>query len=120
MPVGTPSTAPDLTNRREEVPLQDAAPRQPMRTCVGCRASRPKRELVRVAMTPSGVRVDRAGHLPGRGAYLCPDPTCLHAAAARGAGALRRALRGGSEPEAPTALEALRTEVLHHQVHHAP
>lgn len=53
----------------------------PMRTCVGCRTSRPKRELVRVVRTPDGdVTVDPTGKLSGRGAYVCPDVRCLERA----------------------------------------
>lgn len=53
----------------------------PMRTCVGCRTSRPKRELVRVVRTPDGdVTVDPTGKLSGRGAYVCPDVRCLEQA----------------------------------------
>ncbi|MTV23921.1 YlxR family protein [Nitriliruptoraceae bacterium ZYF776] len=83
----------------------------PVRTCVGCRRRRPQGELARFARTPDGVRYDRRRRMPGRGAYVCPDPTCIEAAAKRGAGALRRALRGAPEAEAHGALEALRTEV---------
>ena len=53
----------------------------PMRTCVACRASRPKRELVRVVRTSDGtLMVDRRGKVSGRGAYLCPDPNCVELA----------------------------------------
>jgi predicted RNA-binding protein YlxR (DUF448 family) len=67
-------------------------PRQhPTRTCVACRTSRQKRELLRVVRTPGGeVVVDLTGRAPGRGAYVCADPACRDAALAKGA--LRRAL----------------------------
>ncbi|MFO7265430.1 MAG: YlxR family protein [Limnochordales bacterium] len=53
----------------------------PMRTCVGCRTVRPKRELVRIVRTPAGeVVVDPTGKLAGRGAYVCPDRRCLELA----------------------------------------
>jgi predicted RNA-binding protein YlxR (DUF448 family) len=49
----------------------------PARTCVGCRTTRPKRELVRLVRQASGeVVVDPSGKLNGRGAYLCPDEAC--------------------------------------------
>ncbi len=55
--------------------------RVPERMCVGCRAMRPKKELIRVVAPAEGpVSVDRTGKLPGRGAYLCPERTCLAAA----------------------------------------
>ncbi len=50
----------------------------PMRQCVGCNTSRPKKELVRVVKAPTGeITMDLTGKKPGRGAYLCPDPACL-------------------------------------------
>ena len=53
----------------------------PQRTCVGCRAIRPKNELVRIVRTPGGtVEVDPTGKKSGRGAYICPGPTCLEKA----------------------------------------
>ena len=93
--------------------MPTATHRRPTRTCVGCRSAYPQDQLIRVARTPDGIRLDRERRLPGRGAYLCPDPTCITTAATRGAGRLRRALRGGTEADAATALDALRHEVLH-------
>ncbi|NLM69956.1 MAG: YlxR family protein [Firmicutes bacterium] len=50
----------------------------PMRTCVGCRESRPKKELIRIVRTPeSEVEIDLTGKKSGRGAYLCPSKECL-------------------------------------------
>ena len=50
----------------------------PMRQCLGCRVMKPKRELIRVVRSPEGdVSLDFKGKLPGRGAYVCPDPACL-------------------------------------------
>lgn len=52
--------------------------RVPLRTCIGCRTVRPKRELVRVVRTPEGaVELDTTGKRSGRGAYICPDEGCL-------------------------------------------
>jgi hypothetical protein len=65
--------------------------REPVRTCVGCRARVPKADLLRVARTPEGVRVDPAGSAPGRGAYVHRDPACVEASLRKGA--LARALR---------------------------
>ena len=49
----------------------------PQRTCVACRRSTAKRDLVRLVRTPWGrVEVDTTGKQPGRGAYLCPNATC--------------------------------------------
>ncbi len=58
----------------------DIAAHVPRRRCVGCGRIAPKSELVRIAATgdgESGPRLavlDRAGTMPGRGAYLCRDP----------------------------------------------
>ena len=51
--------------------------RQPQRTCVACRTTRDKRELVRVVRAPDGsVFIDASGRASGRGAYLCADGSC--------------------------------------------
>ena len=50
----------------------------PQRQCMGCRARKAKRELIRVVRgTDGGVSLDFSGKAPGRGAYICPDPECL-------------------------------------------
>lgn len=57
----------------------------PQRTCVACRATRPKRELIRVVRTPEGeVVVDERGKRNGRGAYLCAQRVCWEEALRRG------------------------------------
>jgi predicted RNA-binding protein YlxR (DUF448 family) len=55
--------------------------RDPLRTCVGCRASAPKGELVRLVIDgANGITVDPSGSAPGRGAYLHPEPGCAEGA----------------------------------------
>ena len=50
----------------------------PLRMCVGCRESKPKRELIRVVRAPDGsLSMDPVGKKPGRGAYVCRNPECL-------------------------------------------
>ena len=50
----------------------------PLRMCVGCRESKPKRELIRVVRSPEGaVSLDLTGKKSGRGAYICRDVKCL-------------------------------------------
>ena len=50
----------------------------PMRKCLGCMQSFPKKELIRVVRTPeSQVLIDLTGKKSGRGAYLCKDKACL-------------------------------------------
>lgn len=57
----------------------------PRRTCVGCRRSGAKRDLVRVVRTAEGrVEVDPTGKKSGRGAYLCRHAPCWEAALKRG------------------------------------
>lgn len=91
-------------------------PRVPVRSCVGCRRVRPKDELLRVAKTPTGVAADPEARLPGRGAYVCPDPRCITTARRRGAAALRRSLRGAREHEGLAALDELHAMVVDHLV----
>ena len=53
----------------------------PQRTCRGCMAVKGKRELIRVVRIPDGtVEVDLTGKKAGRGAYICPDKSCLEKA----------------------------------------
>lgn len=49
----------------------------PLRTCISCRETKPKRELLRVVRTPDGhVVIDPSGKKSGRGAYLCARLSC--------------------------------------------
>ncbi|MDP6606575.1 MAG: YlxR family protein [Dehalococcoidia bacterium] len=51
--------------------------KQPQRTCVACRRSRDRRDLVRLVRTAEGeIDVDERGREPGRGAYLCAEREC--------------------------------------------
>lgn len=53
----------------------------PQRTCIGCKAVRPKKELIRIVRTPENeVLVDPTGKKSGRGAYSCPNLNCLELA----------------------------------------
>ncbi|RCK70495.1 YlxR family protein [Desertihabitans brevis] len=66
---------------------------QPVRTCVGCRRRSSQSELIRLVARPGTVEVlvDRRRSLPGRGAYVHPDPACTELAVRRRA--IGRALR---------------------------
>jgi predicted RNA-binding protein YlxR (DUF448 family) len=56
----------------------------PLRTCVACRQSKPKRELLRVVRTPEGqVLLDPTGKKAGRGAYICARLSCWEIALKR-------------------------------------
>jgi len=48
----------------------------PQRTCVGCRETLPKRQMIRLVRTNDGVFVDPTGKLAGRGAYLHDKSSC--------------------------------------------
>ncbi|HOA42820.1 MAG: YlxR family protein [Bacillota bacterium] len=53
----------------------------PMRRCVGCMESKPKKELVRIVYDPLGNLVlDPTGKANGRGVYLCPNSECIEKA----------------------------------------
>ena len=53
----------------------------PMRTCIGCRQSKDKKELIRVVRNKEdNVFVDLTGKQNGRGAYICADASCLEKA----------------------------------------
>ena len=49
----------------------------PLRTCVACKETKSKRELLRIVRTPDGhVMIDATGKKSGRGAYLCARLSC--------------------------------------------
>lgn len=59
--------------------------------CAACRASRPKKELVRVVRSPEGeASLDLTGKKSGRGAYVCRSAECINKA--KKTRALQRAL----------------------------
>ncbi|MBZ0160409.1 MAG: DUF448 domain-containing protein [bacterium] len=77
----------------------------PFRSCVACRISRPKRELIRIHLVPGGrLGVDLDGG-SGRGVYVCPRHACLELAVRRGEFA--RCLKVTLAPMTVEALEAL-------------
>jgi predicted RNA-binding protein YlxR (DUF448 family) len=48
---------------------------------VGCRTSKPKRDLIRVVRDPEGnVKLDLTGKTSGRGVYVCSSEECLQKA----------------------------------------
>lgn len=50
----------------------------PLRQCAGCREMKSKRELIRIIKTPEEkITVDATGKKNGRGAYICPNRTCM-------------------------------------------
>ena len=82
----------------------------PMRQCVGCREMKEKKSLIRVVKSPEGqVSLDFKGKLPGRGAYVCPNPECLKRA--RKSRGLERAFSAPLPPEVWEGLEEQKKEV---------
>src|SRR5437763_1123120 len=92
---------------RKDVPARPT----PLRSCIGCRAVRAQRELLRLVSTGADTAaLDLRQRLPGRGAYICPAAACLRRAM-KGKG-LERALRHPVSPDSRSALEAAVAEHL--------
>lgn len=53
---------------------------EPMRTCIGCRESKPKQDMIRIACYEGELSVDVTGRAKGRGVYICRDTECLEKA----------------------------------------
>lgn len=50
----------------------------PVRTCIGCKCKKPKKEMIRIIRTPDEkIEIDRTGKKSGRGAYICGNVKCL-------------------------------------------
>ena len=49
----------------------------PMRTCIACKANKPKKELLRVVKFGEDISLDLTGKANGRGAYVCGDIECI-------------------------------------------
>jgi hypothetical protein len=60
---------------------------------VACRALDARGALVRLAVREDHLVVDRAGSLPGRGAWIHARPTCVDRLAGPGRGGIARSLR---------------------------
>ena len=82
----------------------------PQRTCIGCREAKPKRELIRIVITPEGkTEVDTSGRMAGRGAYLCRSTICWEEGLKKGR--LERALRRKISAEEQARLAELSTVI---------
>ncbi len=87
----------------------------PLRTCIACRETKPKRELTRVVLVPEqGLVVDATGKVNGRGAYVCSRRVCWDQAIKRGA--LARALRARLAQEDIAMLEAYANSIEEYEV----
>src|SRR5690606_7647452 len=72
----------------------------PVRTCVGCRARDSRSALVRVVAVDNVATIDERASMPGRGAWVHPDPSCVAAALRRRA--FVRALRVSGQLDTQT------------------
>ena len=50
----------------------------PMRTCIACKKSAPKKELYRIVKNGEEIFLDKTGKANGRGAYVCADAECFN------------------------------------------
>ena len=57
------------------------SPHIPLRTCVGCGKKGAKHQFIRVVKDRDGnIRIDHHHSAPGRGAYVCPNKSCVNSA----------------------------------------
>ena len=55
--------------------------KEPQRTCLGCKDSKDKKELIRIVKQNDGkIFIDKTGKANGRGAYICNNIECLEKA----------------------------------------
>jgi len=77
--------------------------KDPQRSCISCRTTRDKKDLLRFVLAPDLTLVpDLLSKLPGRGAYTCLNRECLSGAAQKGQFA--RAFKGEVKFEGPGLL----------------
>ncbi len=58
--------------------MKKAKDHVPIRTCISCRTKKEKQGLIRLMLDSQGFLVrDVKGKGQGRGAYVCPDKSCL-------------------------------------------
>ncbi|MDD5308403.1 MAG: DUF448 domain-containing protein [Deltaproteobacteria bacterium] len=66
---------------RTAEPVVDKGRVRQGRTCVACRRTAPRAELLRVVRSPEGgLVIDWRGNLAGRGAHVCPNRRCFEIA----------------------------------------
>ena len=79
-------------------PQARGSPRHvPQRTCVACRQTDAKRQLVRIVRVDGHALVDPTGKRAGRGAYLCTSSACWQTALRKNV--LQHALKIDTLPE---------------------
>lgn len=50
----------------------------PLRMCIACKESKPKKELIRIVKFEDNFSLDFTGKSNGRGAYICDSEECLN------------------------------------------
>ncbi|WP_123371110.1 YlxR family protein [Cellulomonas sp. PhB150] len=103
-----------LTGAGHQARLPSREPRPhsgPVRTCVGCRAPGSRTALLRVVVVRDLLVVDVRRSMPGRGAWLHPDPGCLELATRRRA--FGRALRHAGPFDTAVVAEFLESQLQH-------
>ena len=50
----------------------------PLRMCIVCKESKPKRELIRLVNIDNNIELDFTGKLNGRGSYICDNIDCFN------------------------------------------
>ena len=100
--------------RHEPAVSVPSAPGSPVRTCIGCRERALTVDLLRVVAQNEKVGKESDGfvvvpdhrhRLPGRGAWLHPDPSCLSQAERRRA--FGRALRVSGPPDITALIQLI-------------
>ena len=87
----------------------------PQRTCVACRQTKDKKQLVRYVLAPDGtVLVDYLHRLPGRGAYTCVDKQCLLDAVKRNS--FQRCFKRQCRPVDPMELTQQLTQAIEKKI----
>ncbi|MDX2479637.1 MAG: DUF448 domain-containing protein [Desulfuromusa sp.] len=87
----------------------------PQRTCVACRQTKDKKQLVRYVVAPDGsVLVDYRQRLPGRGAYTCISTQCLLDAVKKNS--FQRCFKGHYRSVDPVALTQQLIMAVEHKI----
>ncbi|MDA3903686.1 MAG: DUF448 domain-containing protein [Desulfuromusa sp.] len=87
----------------------------PQRTCVACRQTKDKKQLVRYVVAPDGaVLVDYRQRLPGRGAYTCIATQCLLDAVKKNS--FQRCFKGRYRSVDPVALTQQLIMAVEHKI----
>ena len=87
---------------------------EPVRTCIGCRASGGRSSLLRVVAANGVVVADPSATLAGRGAWLHPTVACAENAVKR------RAFGRAFRVSTPLATDALLAALAEHHAENQP